>query len=461
MAPSTDEPQEALMRDTPTTSYELDRSCRTVVDERAKTTVSTTTQRHLDQHLNRVFYESGHPSVALYYLHLDYFDTINDGLGHDIGDLLINAAANRLHHLLAHTGHLLFHSDADKFAVVVDNPSEDLRIFAEQIRRAIAVPFDLGLHRLTVTVSVGAARSSTDQATPARLKQAASTALHWAKADGRNRTQIFNSIRAATDAARQRLSADMAAALDRGELSPWYQPLVSLTTGSIVGFEALARWHHPRAGLLTPDQFIDLAHINGTTIALGTTILRQACHQAAAWSQQGGSAPYISVNLAVAQLRDPDLCTTVTGILGDSGLSPDRLQLEITEDIATYNEPTALANIRTLASNGIRIALDDFGTGYANLAALVALPLTEVKIALPLVQRLDQQGTDNDPVLSAITQLALSLCCTITAEGIETAAQAARMRAAGCQTAQGWYYGRPAPAGPTAHLLNEHMRLNQ
>jgi EAL domain-containing protein (putative c-di-GMP-specific phosphodiesterase class I) len=279
--------------------------------------------------------------------------------------------------------------------------------------------------------------------------RAADITLYWAKSDGRGRWTVFDTDRNDREVARYTLSAEMPAALHHGEFYVDYQPLVSLADGGVLGVEALVRWRHPRNGLVGPDRFIGLAEETGLIVPLGMHVLEQACHEARRWQDlEPKSAPFISVNLAERQCREPGLVRQVERVLAETGLDPGRLQFELTESQIMSTDGGPLERLRELAAMGIRIAIDDFGTGYSNLAYLRRLPVCELKIAGSFVEGLRQPG-DSDPVdgriVASLVELAHAIGLTVTAEGIETAVQAERLRAIGCDAGQGWYFSRPGP----------------
>jgi len=249
------------------------------------------------------------------------------------------------------------------------------------------------------------------------------------------------------------LTAALPAALERGEFTVEYQPILRLATRGVHGVEALVRWRHPGRGLLGPNQFIELAEQTGLIVPLGRWVLEQACHQARRWTLPGSA--FVSVNLAVHQTRDPQLVADVAALLDQTGLEPSRLQLEITE--SAFLEPGAPVDaMRALAGMGIRIAIDDFGTGWANYASLRTLPVCEVKLAAAFLDGLRTLHAP-DPVarqlLTGLVSLAHTLGLTVTAEGVETAAQVEQLLRLDCDAGQGWYLGRPAPPQRLTRLL--------
>jgi diguanylate cyclase (GGDEF)-like protein len=387
--------------------------------------------------------------VGVCCIDIDKFHTLTDCLGHHIGDQLIALVASRLRELAAVTGCTVARLDRDEFAILLDATTcaEDAVKVADRALTVLSEPYHVDGAELPVTASAGVVEREAHGAQPDDLIRAAEVALHWARADGQDRYRLYEPGRATGDAARYRLSAAMPAGLRRREFTLNYQPLVDLADGRMVGVEALVRWRHPEKGLLGAQQFIGLAHDTGLIVALGGQLLALACRQAAEW-QELERPPYVSVNLSARQLQYPGLLGDVAQILDRSGLSPRLLQIEVTEHAVVDADGTGIQVLRELAGLGVRIALDDFGTGYANLASLRTLPLHEVKLDRSL---LHSEGSDgparHTEFLETVVSLGHTLGLKVTAEGVETAAQAQRLRVAGCDTGQGWYFGRPVPAG--------------
>ncbi|MCF2525715.1 putative bifunctional diguanylate cyclase/phosphodiesterase [Yinghuangia soli] len=408
---------------------------------------------------------SGADRVGLCYLDLDGFKVVNDSLGHDVGDQLLIAVARRLDAYVSRAGHLIARMGGDEFVVLVENSAGTGQVvaLAEGILGALREPFRIRGHDLTVSASIGIVERPVAGTGPADTMRAADITLYWAKSEGRGRWTVFDTERNDREVARYTLSAEMPAALHHGEFDVDYQPLVSLADGSVLGVEALVRWRHPRQGLIGPDRFIGLAEETGLIVPLGMYVLERACREAQRWSGSAealgapAAAPFISVNLAERQCHEPGLVRQVERVLAETGLEPERLQFELTESQIMATDGGPLERLRELAAMGVRIAIDDFGTGYSNLAYLRRLPVCELKIAGSFVEGLRKPG-DADPVdariVASLVELAHALGLTVTAEGIETAAQAERLRAIGCDAGQGWYFSRPGPPDRIATLLD-------
>lgn len=400
----------------------------------------------------------GADRVGVCFLDLDRFKVVNDSLGHQIGDSLLVTVAQRLHGALGE--HLVARLGGDEFVILVERTAgtDDAVQVAESALAAIREPALVDGHELTVSASIGIVERPVEGTSPMDLMRAADSTLHWAKAAGGARWSLFDADRNRRDLARYALSAAIPAALDRGEFYLDYQPLTSLRDGRVLGMEALVRWRHPELGVLRPDSFIPLAEETGLIVRLGSWVLAEACREAGTWPGADGDAPFVSVNLAVRQLHRSDLVTEVRGVLGRTGLPPQRLQLEITEStmMSTVVEPVRA--LRVLGDLGVRVAIDDFGTGYCNLAYLRDLPVDELKVAGEFVTGLRAPGSGTDErILASLVSLAHALGLTVTAEGVETADQADRLRAIGCDAGQGWHFGRPGPAAPHLGRVPAHV----
>ncbi len=393
--------------------------------------------------------------VGLCFLDIDRFQAVNDRLGHIVGDQLLLVLARRLGQRI---GHLVARTGGDEFVVLIEDSTstDDAGKVADAALVAIAEPVRLDGLELTVTACAGVVEDAVRATDPTELFRRADITLNWAKRAGHGRLALFDPERDSRDVARYALAAALPAALARDEFFLDYQPLVGLHNGALYGVEALLRWRHPEQGILAPDAFIDLAEESGLIVRLGAAVLERACRQAKRWYDAWPDAPYVSVNLAVRQIRDAGLLDTVTSVLERTGLPPRQLQLEITENAAMSAQDESIAPLRALADLGVRVAIDDFGTGYANLSYLRSLPVRELKIAGAFVEGLRAPATDpaDEAILAHLVSLAHRLGLTVTAEGVETPHQVDRLRAIGCDSGQGWHLGVPGPAETVAARLS-------
>ncbi|MCX5201010.1 EAL domain-containing protein [Streptomyces sp. NBC_00237] len=406
--------------------------------------------------------------IGLCYLDLDGFKAVNDTLGHRVGDRLLTAVATRLTRCAEQSaygpggGHLVARLGGDEFALLVEESTgtEQLAELAQTVLTALQQPFDLAGQRLSVSASIGVVERSAAGTTATGLMQAADTTLYWAKADGKGRWTLFDPERNAHRMTRQALSSTLRPALERDEFVLEYQPLVDLEGGLVRGVEALVRWRHPQFGTLAPNRFIGIAEEDGSIVHLGRWVLRTACRQARQWQMDhpGTDPLFVSVNVAVRQVWDSDLVGDVAEILQETGLEPRLLQLELTESAVMGSAGRPLQALQALSDMGVHIAIDDFGTGYSNLAYLSRLPVSVLKLDGSFVRGFQDEAHPNpadETIVEALVQLAHRLGLTVTAECVETAGQAARLRRIGCDTGQGWLYSRPAAPDRIAEMLAE------
>ncbi|MGW3951454.1 putative bifunctional diguanylate cyclase/phosphodiesterase [Streptomyces sp. NPDC004752] len=413
--------------------------------------------------------QGGTGRVGLCSLDLDGFKAVNDTLGHRVGDRLLAAVAERLSRIADEAGAgrastpLVARLGGDEFALLVEDSTgtDQLAELAESALTALRAPFDLAGRRLSLTASIGVVERHTAGTTATGLMQAADTTLYWAKADGKGRWTLFDPERNAHRMTRQALSSALRPAIEHGEFALEYQPLVGMADGRLRGVEALARWHHPQFGTLTPNRFIGLAEEDGSIVPLGRWALVTACRQARRWQLDHPGEPpiFVSVNVAVRQIWDSDLVADVADALARTNLAPHLLQLELTESAVMGSAGRPLEALQALSDMGVQIAIDDFGTGYSNLAYLSRLPVSVLKLDGSFVRgfQYDDPGDRPNPadevVVEAMIQLAHRLGLTVTAECVETAAQANRLRNIGCDTGQGWLYSRPVPPDRISELL--------
>ncbi len=379
--------------------------------------------KHLFQRGRRAL---GNPLFALLYLDLDRFKSINDSLGHQAGDELLIGAARRLERCLR-PGDTLARLGGDEFTVVLDEISgeADATGVAERIHAELAAPIDVNGYEVFTSVSVGIALSSARYERPEDMLRDADTAMYRAKAAGRARHQVFGDDMHQRALSSLQMETDLRRALDRHEILPYYQPIVDLETGGVVGFEALARWRHPTRGMVPPDLFIPVAEETGLVGPIGEWMLAEACRQAREWQRRypAWSELEVSVNISARQLSQGGVPADVERVLAATGLDPACLMLEITESALMHNLNTGAGVIQRLHAMSVGLHLDDFGTGYSSLAYLHSFPVHALKVDRSFVNRMDSAPQES-AIVKAIVSLAHNLGMEVIAEGVVTAAQA-------------------------------------
>jgi diguanylate cyclase (GGDEF)-like protein/PAS domain S-box-containing protein len=403
------------------------------------------------QRLGEAFVDGAGDRIGLCYLDLDGFKVINDSLGHHVGDQLLIEVAARLRTLVSGTDRFAARMGGDEFVLLVRDSAgeEDLVDLAKRVLDVLSEPIRANGHSLVVSASIGIVERKIAGSNASEVMRDADVTLYWAKADGKNRWACYDPERNANEVAKFTLSACMPLALEREEFFVDYQPIVRLADGELHGVEALVRWQHRDLGLLGPDKFIGLAEETGLIVPLGRWVLRTACIQAKQWwDRYGDDAPFVSVNLAARQSRDPEIVNDVAKILEETGLPAHRLQLELTETAIMGTTGQPLEILRTLVDLGLTIAIDDFGTGYSNLSYLRRLPVHNLKIAGSFLEGLREDkraGLVDTQIVRSLVTLAHLLGLTVTAEGVETQTQAARLTRIGAECGQGWLFARPGP----------------
>ncbi|MGH3687737.1 MAG: putative bifunctional diguanylate cyclase/phosphodiesterase [Pseudonocardiaceae bacterium] len=410
----------------------------------------------VSERLAQVFTEpAGERRLGLCFLDLDGFKTVNDRLGHDVGDELLKTVASRLARCCG-PAQLVARMGGDEFVIIVEDTAgeADMAALANKVLAAMAEPIQVGDHDLNVTTSIGVVERPVADTNPDELLQAADITMYQAKRGGKARYAMFDRNRNDNEVARLTLSATMLGAVERSEFFLEYQPLFGLLDHALLGVEALVRWRHPTFGLLGPERFIGLAEDSGSIVQLGHWVLSRACEQARAWQDVfGTAAPFVSVNLAPRQLHEPALVADITTILSDNGLDPSSLHLELTEQALMGDDIGPVTVLTKLHGMGVRIALDDFGDGYWNLPHLRRLPLHELKLAGSFAAGLQPPADADRRIVAALVNLAHALDLTVTAEGIETQAQLGWFRAVGCDAAQGSLLAAPGTPEQIATML--------
>jgi diguanylate cyclase (GGDEF)-like protein len=386
---------------------------------------------------------------AVLMLDLDGFKSINDAYGHAIGDQTLIEFAQRISAIMR-AGAVFIRVGGDEFAVIVPNIKslDDPTALARRIVAAVAEPFLIGQISTSVGVCVGIAIAPSDGMDPEILVQRADRALYRAKAEGRSCVRFFEPDMDAHVERRVAIETELRAAVAAKIIVPYYQPVVALEGRRAIGFEALARWKSDKFGWVTPDVFITIAEEIGLISELGDQLLRQACLDARGWPAE----LTLAFNISAIQLCDPTIGLRVLAILAETGFSPRRLELEITETALVDNITSAQAITDQLRQAGVRIALDDFGTGYATLSHLLSLKLDRIKIDRSFVDRLGKD-MESTTIVRAVLGLASGFNLETTAEGIENEEQVASLRANGCLEGQGYLFGKAVPANEVVNVL--------
>ena len=389
------------------------------------------------------------------FIDLDGFKVINDSLGHTVGDQLLIAFSKKLQGCVRPTD-TVARLGGDEFAVLLEDISgEGNAIYvASRIKEELKKPFAVAKNEVFVAGSMGIALSSSGYETPEQVIRDADTAMYQSKAHRRADVTIFEPAMHARAMERLLLETDLRRAIERREFVAYYQPILSVQGRHIVGYEALARWSHPERGLVPPGQFIPMAEETGMIVAIDRLILSQACAQMKAWLDRfrGNHLNFVSVNLAYKQILQPDLVEHVAQVLNETGLPPEHLKLEITENVLFENPESASTLLMRLRGLGVKLYIDDFGTGYSSLSYLHRLPINGLKIDRSFVKRIDDVG-ENQAIIRTIMTLARDLNIEAVAEGVETASQLAHLESLNCAYWQGFLFSKPVRSEEAQALI--------
>jgi diguanylate cyclase (GGDEF)-like protein/PAS domain S-box-containing protein len=397
-------------------------------------------------------------SFAILFLDLDRFKIINDTLGHLVGDELLCLVAERLRKSLRETD-TVARIGGDEFIILLSsvNGRSDVSALADKILKTLTAPFKLRDHELFITTSLGICMSPEDGQETDEIVKNADIALYHAKSMGRNNVQFYDDDMDQNASRRFAISNSLRRGLDQNEFRVYYQPKVDVSTGRIVAIEALVRWQHPELGLLLPVEFIQLAEENGLIMQLGEWVLRESCIQNVKWQSEGIPDLRVAVNLSGYQLQHSALLATVSKVLKETGMSPDHLELEVTESVIMQNADFAVSTLKSLSDQGIHISIDDFGTGYSSLAHLKRFSVNTLKIDKSFVREVDFSSTDA-AIATAIIAMGNSLNMSVIAEGVETQSQYDFLKLNNCDQVQGFLFCRPLPPDELMELLQSNHR---
>ena len=392
--------------------------------------------------------------VAVLYLNLDRFKSINDTLGHLIGDKLLQEVARRIT-AVGRLSDTVSRQGSDDFIIMLpdlDAP-EDVSTMATKLLQSVSCPYLIDGNEIEVTASIGISIFPENGRNGDTLIKNADAAMYYAKESGRNNYQFFTGEMNRNAVERISIEKNLRHALERKEFCLHYQPQVDLRSGKVVGVEALIRWNHPTLGLVAPGYFISIAEESGLIIPIGEWVLREACCQNVAWRKQGLPNIVMSVNLSVVQFRQKNLCEMIMSILQECELEPSSLELEITESVLMHNPDVAIVLLQQLRQHGIKLSMDDFGTGYSSLSYLKRFPFSKLKIDQSFVRDLINDSDDAE-IVSTIINMARNLKLVVIAEGVETAEQLIYLQQHECDEMQGYYFSKPVDANTFARLFS-------
>ena len=408
-------------------------------------------RQRLDTALHRT--ARGEPCAVLC-LDLDQFKSVNDTLGHPVGDALLKTVTERLRRLVRPTD-TVARLGGDEFAIVqgsADHPAAASGL-AARLLRELGTPFEVAGHQIVIGVSIGIAIAPGDGSDPDHLLKSADIALYQAKSEGRNRYRFFEPEMDTLMQARRDLEQDLRKAIAENEFELYFQPLVSLGKGQITGFEALIRWNSPTRGMVSPAQFIPVAEEVGLIIQIGEWVLGEACRCAMSWADP----LKVAVNVSTTQFSGRNLVHVVSQALTESGLDPARLELEITESVMVQDFDSALSILHQIKKLGVGIAMDDFGTGYSSLSYMRSFPFDKIKIDQSFIREIGNK-VESTAIIRAVTGMCESLGITVTAEGVETRQQLNLLRAERCTEIQGYLISKPRPARDIPGVISEFRK---
>lgn len=398
-----------------------------------------------------------HFAVAI--MDLDRFKTVNDSLGHNNGDILLSSAGKRLLEL-SNDKIIVSRFGGDEFALLIKDIKnrEEVINLMDKILTSMSTPFMINGYKITTSASIGVVFSKKEYTSPEEYIKYADIAMYEAKFQGKDRYVIFDENTQKRISKNLKLENDLKHALERNELLLYYQPIVSLKTEKIIGFEALVRWSHPELGLVSPMDFIPIAEETGLIIPIGKWILQEACRQVSHWHRKykGTESLIINVNMSAMQLKQWDIVEQITEVLRETAISPKNLNIEITESALITDVKSSQIVLEQIRNLGVSIQIDDFGTGYSSLSYLQQFPFNVIKVDRSFVQQLDSNDK-NHGVVKSIILMAHELNMQVTGEGIETVSQLIRLKDLGCEHGQGYYFSKPLDKVNAEKLLLQYF----
>jgi diguanylate cyclase (GGDEF)-like protein len=396
--------------------------------------------------------------LAVMFVDLDHFKNVNDSLGHEVGDKLLQSVASRLIACVRRTD-TVSRLSGDEFAILLSQVerAEDAAFSARKILRALAAPHIINNKSLDISASVGGSAYPGDGRDAESLLSKADTAMYEAKQHGRNTYRLFRPDMQARLVERQSLELGLRYALGRNEFLLHYQPKVNLRTGKITGVEALIRWAHPQRGMVYPAQFITIAEECGLILSIGRWVLLEACKQARVWSDLGLGVVPMAVNVSAAEFQSPDFLSGVRAVLIATGVEPANLELELTESVLMHDAESTVNTLTALKALGVQLAIDDFGTGYSSFSYLQRFPMNVLKLHQSFVHEITEDQVEV-PLLSAMINVGKSLKHRVVAEGVETRAHLQFLQRHDCDEGQGYYFSHPVGAEQAGKLFEASIR---
>ncbi len=398
-------------------------------------------------------------NFAVLFLDLNRFKTINDSLGHSVGDRLILHVAKRLSAFVKE-GNLVARFGGDEFGIILNDISciDDAILIAQQIKSKIAAPFTIAGRQVFTNISVGIAANGRDYQDAEEILRDADIAMYQAK-ELNSDYVVFDQTMHTRAVTLLQLETDLRQSLERDELLVYYQPIIDLATMRLMGFEALMRWNHPQRGIVPPGEFIPVSEETGLIIPMTLWILRKACHQMVEWQKRSplNQNLMMSINLSTKHFTQTDLVDQIKNIIVETGINPHSVKLELTESAVMDNAENAILMLKQLRSLGVRLSIDDFGTGYSSLSYLHRFPIDILKVDRSFVSTMED-GSENGEIVRTIIALAKTLGLSVIAEGIESIHQLHQLRILGCEYGQGYLFSRPVPSVEIDKLLEDRDR---